>query len=254
MDPNPFSVALNRFRESAGLTQDQLASRAHASIASISRWSSGENLPKLPNAEKLDEALGAKGKLLAEWHVAATGHSIPLWARTLTTMETTGVSAESISPLLVSGYLQSPSYARAVFRAGQPLLGGDEVERLARIRCERLHQLPKLHVTAVFPVSGITGFPEEVQQEQAAHLLEWCATGRVVVLLVPEGSVLVGITSPLLLFRLRDGSVAASSDHLTGNVVHDTESHERLSALVKGALAAALPARESRRILEGLAR
>jgi hypothetical protein len=153
--------------------------------------------------------------------------------------------------VLVSGILQSPLYAREVFREGQPLAGPDEWDRLAHMRSERFSQLPDLHVTAVFPVFGLTCFPDEVRREQAAHLLNLIDTGRVTVLLVPEGSLLVGIISPLLMFRLKDGTTVASSDNATGNVIHEpTEGFERLAELVKRALTVALPAKQSRKILE----
>ncbi len=189
---------------------------------------------------------------MAAWRLVASGSTLPEWARGLADIEIVARYLEFLSPVLVPGYLQCPSYAREVFRAGQPLLTTDEIDNLVKLRCGRLNQLRELAVTAVFPVLGIRAFGEETQREQASHLLSWAATGRVIVLLVPDGTVLAGITSPLLVFTLQDGTMAASSDHISGNFIHDDESHPRLTSLVKGALSSALPARESREILEGL--
>ncbi|GAB2516184.1 Scr1 family TA system antitoxin-like transcriptional regulator [Nocardiopsis aegyptia] len=250
-DP-PFNELLKRFRELQGLTQQQLAARVRASPASVSRWANGHGIPHKPTAELLDEHLNAGGRLMSAWRMVANGTTLPEWARGLADIEIVARFLEFLSPVLVPGYLQSPSYARQVFRAGQPLLPEKDIANLVKLRCERLEQLHSLSVSAVFPVLGIRAFGRGIQQEQAAHLLSWIATGRVTVLLVPEGSVLAGITSPLLVFTLQDGTMAASSDHVSGNFIHDDESHPRLTALVKGALSSALPVRESRRILEGL--
>ncbi|WP_436852574.1 helix-turn-helix domain-containing protein [Nocardiopsis dassonvillei] len=61
----PFPDVLTKLRELNGLFQKQLAHRVHTSVASASRWTNGHALPQLPMAEKLDDALGAGGKLLA---------------------------------------------------------------------------------------------------------------------------------------------------------------------------------------------
>ncbi|WP_306369861.1 Scr1 family TA system antitoxin-like transcriptional regulator [Nocardiopsis sp. CC223A] len=253
MTEPPFPESFARFLELRGLSQKQLAVRVASSVASVSRWKNGHSLPKLPMAETLDATLDANGKLLASWRVAASGAAVPEWARTLSGIEEAARTLHIVSPVLVPGYLQCASYAAQVFRSGWPLASDDEVARLTRLRTERLGKLPRLRVTAVFPVTALTCFDDEARKEQAQHLLELVATGRVSVHLVPAGSILLDPASTLLAFRLHSGELAISSDHADGNVIHDAASHERLQAHITGALAVALPARHSLAELKDLA-
>ncbi|WP_436886252.1 Scr1 family TA system antitoxin-like transcriptional regulator [Nocardiopsis dassonvillei] len=254
MAAQDFAQTLTRYREIAGLTQYQLASKARTSASSVCRWEGGVVLPKRRNAELLDSALDAQGKLFAVWRNAAGGKAVPEWGADVAELEGTGISVEWICPLpAVPGILQSPKYAQIVFTEAQPFLPAKEIDRLTALRCGRLEQVPDLQITAVFPVSALTTFPEEARKEQAAHLLRLLDSGRVRVLIIPEGTILVGLPSPLLVFRLRDGSIVASSDHANGNIVYrEGEGLERLTELAKRFMQSALPARESRKVLEEL--
>ncbi|WP_235432085.1 Scr1 family TA system antitoxin-like transcriptional regulator [Nocardiopsis sp. RV163] len=84
-------------------------------------------------------------------------------------------------------------------------------------------------------------------------LLDLVKTGRVRIHLVPEGTILLGVTSPMLVFRLRTGETVISSDHVDGNVIYDADRNGRLTTLITGAMAEALPARLSLEALKDLA-
>ncbi|MFI6578029.1 Scr1 family TA system antitoxin-like transcriptional regulator [Nocardiopsis sp. NPDC050513] len=254
MTVSEFATTLTRYREVAGLTQYQLAAKARTSSSSVCRWESGAVLPKRRNAELLDQAFDAKGKLFAVWRMAAGGRSVPEWGANVAELEASGQSVEWVCPLpAVPGILQSPKYARIVFEEAQPFLPAKELDKLTRMRCERFEQVSELRVTAVFPVSALTTFPEDARSEQVTHLLRLTESGRVRVLVIPEGSLLVGLPSPLLVFRMRDGSTLASSDHANGNIVYrEGDGLDRLKELAKRFMQSALPERESRRVLEGL--
>jgi hypothetical protein len=139
-----------------------------------------------------------------------------------------------VSPVLVPGYLQCPLYASMVFRSGWPLASDEEIAQLTKLRTERLAQLPKLRVTAVFPVTALTGVDDRVRKEQVARLLDLIASERVVVHLVPEGSILIDPASPMMAFRLHSGELVITSDNPDGNVIHAAHTHERLYALMMG--------------------
>jgi hypothetical protein len=112
---------------------------------------------------------------------------------------------------------------------------------LVALRTERLKELPDMDVTAVFPAAAVAGLPADLRQAQAVYLLDWAATGRVSLHLVPQGATLLVPASPLMLFRLGTGDLAVVSDHADGNVIHEDTSHDRLSGEVTAALAASLP-------------
>ncbi|WP_160050990.1 Scr1 family TA system antitoxin-like transcriptional regulator [Nocardiopsis sp. FR4] len=249
----PFPDVLTKFRELNGLSQKQLAHRVNASVASASRWTNGHALPKLPMAEILDAELGANGKLLAAWREATRGETLPEWARSLASIEAEARAVHIVSPVIVPGYFQSPSYASMVFRSGWPLASDEEIDQLTKLRTEAFNQLPKLRVTAVFPVTALTGVDEAVRREQVARLLDLVGSGRVTVHLVPEGSILIEPPSTMMAFRLYSGELVITSDNPDGNVIHATHTHERLHTLITGALAVALPARHSLEALRELA-
>jgi transcriptional regulator with XRE-family HTH domain len=249
----PFPDALTKFRELSGLSQKQLASRVAASVASVSRWTNGHSLPKLPMAEVLDRELGANGRLLAAWREATTGALWPEWARSIRHIELDARSVQIVSPIIVPGYLQSASYASAVFRSGWPFASDEEIARLTKVRAEVFGQLSRLRIKAVFPMTALTGVDEEIRKEQVAHLLALSGSGRVEVHLVPEGSILMEPPSPMMAFRLNSGEQVITSDNADGNVIHASHAHERLHALITGALAVALPARLSLEALRELA-
>ncbi|MFV2196981.1 Scr1 family TA system antitoxin-like transcriptional regulator [Nocardiopsis sp. LOL_012] len=249
----PFLDVLTKFRELNGLSQKQLATRVNASVAAVSRWTNGHAMPKLSMAETLDAELGAEGKLLAAWREATSGAMWPEWARSITHIEMEARTVQIVSPVLVPGYLQSPLYAALLFRTGWPFASDEEIARLVKIRTEMFDRFPRLRVTAVFPVATLKGVDEQVRKEQSAHLLDVVASGRATVHLVPEGSVLLDPPSPMMVFRLHSGESVITSDNAAGSVIHPTHTHERLHALVLGALAVALPARHSLEVLRELA-
>ena len=251
-----FPSALKRLREVSGLSLNQLADRARVSTSALSRWERGEATPKRDNAEMLDKSLDAKGDLLKTWTSQTSGSTLPLWMQDAARLEEEAVSIEYISPVLVPGLLQSPQYAEVVFRHGQPLAPQTEIARLAEARTGRYGHLKRSRspwVSAVFPASALTGFPRNVRVSQAKHLLKLIADDDVTVHVVPEGTVLIGITSPVVMVRLPGGGRAGSSDHISGNVVLDDHvAWDRLDELAKRAFGLGLPTQQSYALLEEL--
>lgn len=252
MSTPQFPGRARKLRKGAGLTIRDLARELGVAVSTVSRWERGENVPKRDDVEKLDTALGARGKLLRVWAAEASGSSLPPWMQDTARLTGEAVGIEYFSPSLVPGVLQCPEYAEVVFRYGQPLESPDEVRRLAAARSGRYDQLrrgrdPK--ISAVFPLSALTWVPEGPRRAQAAHLCGIIDTGRVTVCLIPEGTLLVGIVSPLLMMRLADGGRAATSDHVGGNAPLGDADLDRLDALAKEAYALAMPSQQSREVL-----
>ncbi|MFW5419707.1 helix-turn-helix transcriptional regulator [Nocardiopsis sp. CNT-189] len=254
MATSQFASRLKMLRDVAGLTLRNLAEELGVTASTISRWEREETTPKRDDVEKLDAVLGAQGKLLRLWTSQTSGSTLPPWMQDTARLMAEAVTIEYFSPVLVPGMLQCPEYAEMVFRHGQPLEPVEEVQRLAMARSSRYEQLRHgrdPQISAVFPMSALTCVPEGPRKAQAAHLCGIVDTSRVTVCLVPEGTLLVGITSPLLMVRLADGGRAAASDHIVGNVLLDEESTDwaRLDQLAKQAFAVALPSHQSRNLL-----
>lgn len=241
MLPTPLQEALTKYRELAGLTQRQLSQKSGTSHSSVSRWEGGQGVPKRDNVELLDEALRASGAILSAWRRTTEGTGLPEWARDLESVEQAARHLTTVTPAMVPGFLQCAELARAIFQAGMPGASPDELDRLVTLRTERLNQLPDMRVTAVFPEVAVASLPDAIRRAQAEYLLEWAASGRVDLHLVPEGSVLLVPATPVMLFKLRTGDLAVASDHADGNVLYEEAHHDRLSGEATAALAAALP-------------
>lgn len=248
MSHPPFHEALTSALRLSGKTQVQLAAALHVSSATVSRWCKGSNLPSASFVGPLEEALRAP--LRASWERANNPSFAPPWARQLDSVEQHAVSVTVISPFAPPGYLQAPEYARRMIRAGQPWISPDELEDHVAHRCGRLEQLPHLSVTAVFPLASVSGFGTEVGALQAAHLLEWAASGRVAVHVTD--SWLPVPAAPLSLFTTGEGRTVAISDAAIGTLLVDETSHPVAHNLSATALGAALPVTHSLKALENL--
>lgn len=256
MTQDHFSSLLTTFRDFSGRTQKQLAFDIGTSPASVSRWEAGKFTPSVETAEALDRMLKADGRLLKAWRKKTSGTELPVWQLNVARLEEQSVAIDHLLPALVPGLLQCESYARLVFKDGQPLIPDAEVDRWVTARCGRLKLLREHHhdplVTAVFPHSALACTPDQVRREQAAHLLRLMEGGRVEVYLLPPGVLMLGVTGPIQLFRLADGGIAVSGDYIAGNVILESDSHPRMEAVIRKGLASALPARESRQLLREL--
>lgn len=131
-----------------------------------------------------------------------------------------------------------PLYARYALAEGRPADPMQVIDELVKVRCSQLSRLDRgLRVFATFPETGLTGVPFAARKEQSLHLLDLVASDRVRVNMVPSGSILAGVTSPFQIYRLRDGSRVATSEHTNGTiVVHDTRGVQRLQDLARAAL------------------
>ena len=251
-----FGSYLTSERKRAGYTLRKLANKARSSASTLSRWENNHNVPARDDVAKLDKALDLRGVLVKRWEGFTSPSTLLPWMQDAGKLEEAASLIEYVSPVLVPGLLQSPGYAQIVFQEGQPLSSPTGVQRLVSLRCGRYEQLRVRNepaISAVFPVSALSCVPAAVRFEQVEHLLSLIENGRVSVHLVPEGSALIGITSPMLMVRLEEGGKAASADHLTGNVVYgESDDFDRLSELVKRAFAIALPTPQSRKMLEEL--
>lgn len=244
----PFHELLSTALRLSGKSQTQLAVELHTSTATVSRWVAGHNLPRKEFVEPIEKAL--KAPLMSAWERAQNPSFAPPWAQELGSVEAHSVAVTVISPFAPPGYLQSPSYARQLIRAGQPWFTSAELDDLVTHRCGRLEALPHLSVTAVFPLASVSGFGSEIATEQATHLIEWAATDRVAVHVTDTW--LPVPAAPLMLYTAADGSTVAVSDAAAGTIVIDGTSHHIVQSQAATALGAALPTTHSLDALERL--
>ncbi|GAB3466001.1 hypothetical protein GCM10027570_54770 [Streptomonospora sediminis] len=256
MNETGFGSNLAKLRELAGLTQRQLATRIGGSASSLSRWESGTIAPKRADVERLDDVLKAGGRLLRAWETETSGSRLPPWMRAVGALEDKAVSIDTVALSTVPGLVQSFAFAREVFRAGRPAASAEELDKLAQLRVERYERLTRSNdpfVTAVFPEIALKWVPERVRVDQAKALLSLAHRERASVHIVPDGTLLLSVTSAVHMYRLKDGTVVAASDHGNGNLVYDTASQTaRIDGVIRDALARALPETHTVKLLEGM--
>ncbi|WP_322768137.1 DUF5753 domain-containing protein, partial [Frankia sp. Cr1] len=73
------------------------------------------------------------------WH--SFPDAVPRWFERFMAAESSAVSVEKFETQIVPGLLQTPEYARAVFRAANTSLDDDEIDRRVTVRMERQKRL-----------------------------------------------------------------------------------------------------------------
>lgn len=253
MAEQEFGPYLTKERKRAGYTLRRLAKEAGTSASTLSRWENNHSVPVRADTLKLDKALKLKGALFRKWEVLTSPSALLPWMLDAGKLQEAATAITCISPALLPGILQSPLYSELVFREGQPLWSATEIARVVTLRSNRyeyLRQRNNPEITAVMPAVALSMIPELVRREQVERLL-WLMDEGVRIHMIPPPRILLGVTSPLLLVRLEDGTRAASSDHQSGNVVFDASSGlERLFEIERRVLADALPLEQSRQLLK----
>ncbi|WP_371501129.1 Scr1 family TA system antitoxin-like transcriptional regulator [Kitasatospora sp. NBC_00374] len=179
-------------REAAGLSQHDLGARVHCTPGQISRIEGATRKPTREFAELCDRALGT-GQLLAriwsrvDWD-GAVGH--PDWFRRYAGLEAEATIIRQFQVQLVPGLLQTPDYARTLFRAKEPLASPDRIEELVAARLDRQRILtagdpPRLLIVLDEGVLLRNYGGEVVMRAQLAHLLSMAEASNIVLRVAP---------------------------------------------------------------------
>lgn len=159
MDPRPggaptvlrmvLGKRLQDLRERAGLSFEQAGQALDVTHATIRRMEKAEVGLKIPYVEKLlitygittPEEIGGFLALAREANRPGWWHNfrdvLPDWFSAFVSLEGEASVIRAYEPHYVPGLLQTPAYARAVLRAGQPHTASEEIERLVALRVER---------------------------------------------------------------------------------------------------------------------
>ena len=142
------ALELRRLRETAGFKREQVAERLRCAVSHISHLETMRNLPKAAELEVLlgfyaaDERTAAFLDLVdaarrgRDWWIPFKG-AAPEWFDLFLAMESSAVQIDSYDSMIVPGLFQTPAYAKAVIRAGEPELTDAEVARRVELRMGR---------------------------------------------------------------------------------------------------------------------
>jgi transcriptional regulator with XRE-family HTH domain len=120
------------WRMHAGLSQRELGDRANYGQQYVAKVEAGERLASPEFVDACDRTFGTPG-MFARLRERASRHGYPDWFVPYMQLERQATSILDYSTSLIMGMLQTPDYARAVFRAVHPRDVSEETEaRVAR--------------------------------------------------------------------------------------------------------------------------
>ncbi|WP_327676242.1 helix-turn-helix domain-containing protein [Kitasatospora sp. NBC_00458] len=196
---------LRRLREQAGLQAKSVADALGFSAAKVSRIESGQTTLKETDVRALLELYGVADEAELHQFISLTrrstqrgwwhdyGDALPDWFQTYVGLESDAARIRTYETELIPGLLQTPDYARAVFRSS--LAGRNDgideiVDRRAKLRMQRQEIIHRPNPTAIWavlseavlrrPVGGA-----EVMTHQLGHLLRMSQLPNVTLQVLP---------------------------------------------------------------------
>ncbi len=211
------ALELRRLREAAGFKREQVAARLRCVVSHVTHLEIMRNLPKGPEVEVLLNFYGVAERTAAfldlvdaarkgrDWWIPFKG-AAPEWFDLYLAMESSAVQIDSYDSMIVPGLFQTPAYAKAVIRAGEPELADAEFARRVELRMARQDVLTRQPdppiVWSVLDESVLyrpAGAPQ-VLVEQLEHLVKLLDLPLVTIQLLPlEVGVHAGIDGTFMI-------------------------------------------------------
>lgn len=200
-----YGSELRRYRETAGLTQNQLGDALNYTGSLIGQIETARKVPTLAFSRRVDATLGTGGAL-ERLLVLVLRSQLPAWFQQAARLEALAGEISIFHPHLVHGLLQTETYARAVLGAlDQSDLDKRTAARLARQRIFEKDEPPVFWaVLSEATLRQMIGGPETMW-EQLAHLLSFGNNPRVNIQVLPfSAGVHAGLQGSFDLFRFTD--------------------------------------------------
>lgn len=209
---------LAQARKSAGMSQDQLATKTNYSRSQVSMTETGQQLPSPDFVSRCDEVLGT-GDLLSGILERASRDDARARIADLAKAERHSTAIRTYSPVLVPGLLQTEGYMRHQFGAARFSGASDEeIDQRVQVRLRRQTVLQTLRSYLVIldeaVLHRIIGGPQIIH-EQLTHLLVLARSPRINVQIMPFATVSYPAAGPMTILDLADGGQAV---HLDGPI------------------------------------
>ncbi|MER6011836.1 helix-turn-helix domain-containing protein [Streptomyces bluensis] len=250
---------LKEQRETAGLTQQQLADMAIMTRSHIAHIEAGRRVPSKEDARRLDRALGT-GNVLSSF-LPRDEVAIADYFEAVRLLEQQAVMIREFALSFIPGILQTERYARAVLSAAFPPVSEEERDRRVVTRLERTKILDDPVTPVVWALLDEAALrrpvgSEDVMAEQIMHIVRLTEAGRIRVHVMPSA---VGVhplmESMLTLMWFEDQPPLAYSEALRTGKLHDSPSVvQELQSRYDLALGDSLPMKESIALLRATAK
>ncbi|MGW7079479.1 helix-turn-helix domain-containing protein [Streptomyces sp. NPDC054866] len=244
------------WREGAGMRATELGKAVGYGEGLVYKVEAGKRIPRPEFLTKVDEVLGARGKITAMAEDLEKAR-YPKKLRDLAKLEAQAVQLEAYGNHNLHGLLQTREYAQALFETRQPALTQDEVERQVSARTARKSIFDRSPAPALSFVQEETTLRRPiggrmVLRRQLEHLLALARLRNVSIQVMPtsreENAGMVGLIQVL---RFRDGTALGRCDgEFNGRPVSDPKDLQILELSYGMIRAQALTPNESRAFIE----
>jgi transcriptional regulator with XRE-family HTH domain len=200
-----FGAELRRLRKEAGLSQGEVAKRAHSTQAMISYVESARRVPTLELADDLDTTF-ATGGHFRRLHPLVLRYAYPSWLLPFVDLERDASAIRSFQGQVIHGLLQTEDYGRAILNAVRP----DNLEDLLAARMTRQALLERdlpphlwfiIDEQVLHRMVGDTA----VMKAQLERLLTLGASPRIVIQVLPgRVGAHAGLSGPFTILTLPD--------------------------------------------------
>ncbi|GAA3867490.1 helix-turn-helix transcriptional regulator [Streptomyces lacrimifluminis] len=220
---------VRRLRERKGLSLRQLSERVGGySHSYLGRVELGEQLPSEALVNTLDEFFDADG-VLAELLELAHDTLVPDYFRVAFYKEAEATRIQVITSSIIPGLLQTPEYARALFRRSQPGKTEGQLDELVTLRMKRQRILDRDRPPYYWAIMDEAALRRPIGKrrcmiEQIKHVLEIAARPHVTVQVLPFDTGAHPVLGGSLTLRtLPDGeTIAAVESFTTGELVESS--------------------------------
>ncbi|GGU67517.1 transcriptional regulator [Streptomyces albospinus] len=250
---------LRHQREKAELTQEELGNRLFVSGSFIGQLEAGTRHMHIDIAQQIDQILDTDGYFERNCE-AATKSKYPDHFAEAAEAEAIATEIREYEQLLIPGLLQTPAYARVVFRAYQPTAIEDVIDELVANRMDRTRLLDSpttplvwciLDEAALRRAAGGPG----VMAEQLGHIADLVRRHRAIVQVLPfSAGAHAALEGSLKLMTFEDAPPLAYLQGLGTGRLHDdpaTVAQHQLAYDFLGATA--LSPKESLALIESAA-
>ncbi|GLU49585.1 helix-turn-helix domain-containing protein [Nocardiopsis ansamitocini] len=188
-----YGTELKRYRQAAGLTQEQLAAEVGYGRSKVSMIEGGRRRPDDRFTHACDRVLDTGGALGRIMPLLKNADAYAAWFKPYTLLEAEATAIDEYQTQTVPGLLQTASYARAVIACGVPAATPEEVERktaarMARQRVFERDRPPFLRVVVDEVVVRRPIGGRAVLRGQLAHLLAMADRHHVTLSVLPTDS------------------------------------------------------------------
>lgn len=224
-----FGEETKALREALGLSQEKFADKLHYQQAQVSKVENGTVLASAAFAEAMDRVAGTPG-VYARLRAKLSKHGYPDWFVPYITLEESASGITDYSCTFLMGLLQTPEYAKAVFRAAHPRETDDQINERVERRIRRQEVLERdvplfLWVVIHEAVLRTCVGGRSVMIGQLEHLAAQAAPPHVTLQVLPYEAGAAPSHLPFTLLSLKDAPHAVYTETPThGGQVEDTPS------------------------------